>query len=323
MSSVLQSLEVVSDDDDIVEDASDRNVGKSLGEDARDARGESTRRAVRGRGPVSDRGSGKSPGGDARDARDECTRRVHDRYPRRGASSNNGRIPKKPNNQMGRPVTKGIGIPGNLKECKSREESAREREERDTVRVQQRLLRIQHNVNIRSIERRGQIDTLILEEKFYDPHFMVGYGMTAVEKLLVVLGLDHIKKSAPQRAKHSKNICRDNRYADLFSRISDCSELSSKRDLYLKDPEVQQEIQSVTVGGEDEGGQLGSIEDLYSSIHPSTKTRGRKSKKGADQEIQIGESNRKKRAKNNRVGESREVKSDGSQILISCNPSME
>ena len=67
--------------------------------------------------------------------------------PRRGASSNNGRIPKRPCNQMGRPVTKGIGIPGNLKECESREESAREREERDRVRVQQRLLRAQHNVN--------------------------------------------------------------------------------------------------------------------------------------------------------------------------------
>ena len=76
--------------------------------------------------------------------------------------------------------------------------------------------------------------------------------MTAMEKLLAVLGLDHIKKSAQQRASYSERARKDNRYADFFSRISNCSELSSKRDLYLKDPEVRHEIQPVTVSGKNE-----------------------------------------------------------------------
>ena len=162
-----------------------------------------------------------------------------------------------------------------------------------------------------SIERQGQINNLILEEKYHDPNFMVGYGMTAIEKLLVVLGLDHIKKSAQQRALYSERAGKDNRYADLFSRISNCSELSSKRDLYLADPEVQHEIQSVTVSGKNEGVQLGSIESLYSSIHPSTKKRSRKRKEGqrdGDDVKQGEESNEKKQAK-------RKVESVGPQFL--------
>ena len=134
-----------------------------------------------------------------------------------------------------------------------------------------------------SIERQGQINKLIAQEKSYDSSFMVGYGTTAniLEKHLFVLGLDHIKKSAKQRDLNRRNTGKDNiynLYKDLFSRISACSELSSKRDSYLQvaDPEVKREIESVTASSESEGVQVGSIEDLYSSIHPSGKKRKRK-----------------------------------------------
>ena len=39
------------------------------------------------------------------------------------------------------------------------------------------------------------------------------------------------------------------------------------------DPEVKREIESVTASSESEGVQVGSIEDLYSSIHPPGKKR--------------------------------------------------
>ena len=68
--------------------------------------------------------------------------------------------------------------------------------------------------------------------------------MTAMEKLLFVLGLDHIKKSAKQRDLNRRNTGKDNLNKDLFSRISACSELSSKRDSYLADPEVTMKLES-------------------------------------------------------------------------------
>ena len=130
-----------------------------------------------------------------------------------------------------------------------------------------------------SIERQGQINKLIAQERSYDSSFMVGYGMTAMDKLLFVLGLDHIKKSAKQRDLSMKNTRKDNLYKDLFSRISACSELSSKRDSYLADPGVKREIASVTVNSDSEEVRVGSIEDLYSSIHPSGKKRSATGKK--------------------------------------------
>ena len=65
----------------------------------------------------------------------------------------------------------------------------------------------------------------------------------------------------------------------MFSRISAFSELSSKRDSYLADPEVKREIESVTASGESGGVQVGGIEDLYSSIRPSGKKRSATGKK--------------------------------------------